>query len=363
MRRVRGCIAVSTLGLLWPMLAQAEGPGPLAECARIDAQAERLACYDRLSGRLADRDPTGAEAPAASHVIPSTPGDAASAPTTTTTTTTPTAAAKAPDRYLIDFWELNEGDKAGLLRLAQYRANYLLPLHYTNSINRSPQSPTQAAVALPDYRNLEAKLQISLRTKLAQDLFVKGANVWAAYTQQSFWQVYNSADSKPFRNSDYQPELMYMLPIKEGLVPLPGDWQWRYAQFGVVHQSNGQSDPLSRSWNRVYLGAGFEREKMDLTLRVAKRLHEDLADDDNPDISDYVGRGDIRFTWRPGVSTASLLYRSTLKSLQRGSLQFEWTYPLLRRQTDGLRWYVQVFSGYGETLTDYNFRQTSMGVA
>lgn len=35
--------------------------------------------------------------------------------------------------------------------------------------------------------------------------------------------------------------------------------------------------------------------------------------------------------------------------------------PIRLDQPDGLRWYVQAFSGHGETLTDYNFRQTSVG--
>ena len=57
-----------------------------------------------------------------------------------------------------------------------------------------------------------------------------------------------------------------------------------------------------------------------------------------------------------------LLYRSSLKDVKYGALQVEWTYPVYPDQPNGLRWFVQAFRGYGETLTDYNFRQTSIGV-
>ncbi len=69
----------------------------------------------------------------------------------------------------------------------------------------------------------------------------------------------------------------------------------------------------------------------------------------------------MQLSWAPGAATASLLYRTTLKGLRYGAFQFEGTYPVFGDQPNGVRWYVQAFRGYGETLTDYNFRQTSFG--
>ena len=237
----------------------------------------------------------------------------------------------------------------------------MLPIHVTNHINRAPQSPTQAAVLLPDYRREEAKFQLSLRSKLVQDVPLIGGDFWVAFTQQAFWQIYNGADSKPFRNTDYQPEAIYMLPIGPSLRSLPLGWQWRYVQLGLAHQSNGQSDPLSRSWNRVYLGTGFERGDYALTVKYNQRLNEPLSSDNNPDLVKYRGRAEFQLNWAHGLQTASLLYRSTLQNGRYGAVQAEWTYPIFKDRPNGLRWFLQAFSGYGETLTDYNFRQTSVG--
>ncbi len=252
-------------------------------------------------------------------------------------------------------------DQRGIFNFVGYHPNYVLPAHVTNRINRAPQSPTEPAVVEPDYQRVEAKFQLSLRTKLAQDVLLPGADLWVAFTQQAFWQIWNGKDSKPFRNSDYEPEMLYVVPTSPGLRPLPFGWQWRYTLLGLAHQSNGQSDPLSRSWNRVYLGAGIERGDWSLTTRLNQRLNEPLATDNNPDLVDYRGRGEFQLTWTGGVQTASLLWRTRLQRDGHGALQFEWTYPVSRDQPNGLRWYVQAFSGYAETLTDYNFRQTSFG--
>jgi phospholipase A1 len=152
------------------------------------------------------------------------------------------------------------------------------------------------------------------------------------------------------------------VPTPKNWAALPFGWQWRYTQLGLAHQSNGQSDPLSRSWNRVYLGAGFERGDWSLTAHWNQRLNEPIATDNNPDLQYYIGRGEFQLNWAHDRQTASLLLRSNLNTTKRGSLQFEWTYPVFRDQPNGLRWYAQVFSGYGETLTDYNFFQSSVGL-
>jgi phospholipase A1 len=353
-RRARS-IALYTGAVLCgtPLGAAAQDSPTLERCAEIGAPADRLACYDKLAGRApaplpAASSPEGAK-PTTSLLQPKDAPVAA------------TAEAPAETSLLSKYWELDAADKRGLFNFTGYRPNYVLPLHVTSRINRSPQSPTQAAVSQPNYRNVEAKFQLSLRTKVAQDFGLPGADLWLGFTQQAMWQIWNGVDSKPFRNSDYEPEAIYVVPTAPGLRTLPFGWQWRFTQLALAHQSNGQSDPLSRSWNRVYLGAGFERGDWSLTTRIAHRLREDLESDNNPDLVSYRGRADFQLQWSAGLHTASLLYRTTLKDGKYGALQFEWTYPVFKDHPNGLRWFVQAFGGYGETLTDYNFRQNSIG--
>lgn len=325
----------------------------LDQCAVIGAPTDRLNCYDRLAGR--------APAPTVPPAAQPAPGEVA-APSLLAATGAPLPPESAPSTSLASkFWELEPSDKRGVFNFVGYQKNYVLPLHVTSRINRAPQSPTQAAVAQPDNRREEAKFQLSVRTKVLQDFGLPGADLWAAFTMQAMWQVYNHADSRPFRNTDYQPELIYVVPTTAGLRTLPFGWQWRYTQLGVAHQSNGQSDPLSRSWNRVYLTAGLERGNWSFTTRLNHRLKERLENDNNPDLTDFRGKAEFTLGWASGLHTASLMHRSTLRSQGRGSTQLEWTYPVYRDQPNGLRWYVQLFSGYGETLSDYNFRQTSVG--
>lgn len=343
-----------------PALAQTGAAPSLEQCALIGAATDRLNCYDALAGRAPA--PTG---PASQQPLA---GDAAVAapPSLITQTGGPLPPAPAPastssSSQLSRFWELDPVDKRGVFNFVGYQPNYVLPLHITSRINRAPQSPTQAAVLAPDDRREEAKFQLSVRTKLLQGVGFEGADLWGAFTMQTLWQVYNHADSRPFRNTNYQPELIYVVPTAQPYRALPFSWRWRFTELGLAHQSNGQSDPLSRSWNRVYLGAGFERGNWTFTTRLNKRLRERVEDDNNPDLIDFRGKAEFNLGWASGLHTASLHHRSTLRGGNRGGSSLEWTYPVSRDQPNGLRWYVQLFSGYGETLSDYNFRQTSLG--
>ncbi len=362
-RARRGALAVGALAAAMNMNAWAETPAQpigLPACAAIENDADRLACYDRLAGRQPP-------APAAAQPQPDTVSRPAPLPQPVPTAESPVGSPAgeglrppAGTSLWSRFWELDPQDKRGTFNFRTYRPNFLLPVHYTSSINRAPTSPTRPApTERLRYKPLEAKLQLSLRTKIAQSVLLPHADVWFGYTQQSLWQVWNPSESAPFRNTDYEPEVIYVVPVPEGLARLPGGWRWSMAQAGVAHQSNGQSEPLSRSWNRVYLAAGFERGELTVLARVHKRLRD--GDDDNPDLTTHLGRGDVALAWAPGRATASLRWRTNFKDLKRGSWQLDWTYPVDEAKPDGLRWYVQLFSGYGETLIDYNRRQTSIG--
>jgi phospholipase A1 len=314
-------------------------------CAGEPDNRLRLACYDALSGR---------------------PVEASALPPSSAPVASDDAAGKHQTGRQASLmqaaWELGDEDKRRDFIIRTYHPNFLLPVHYTSNINRTPASPTRAGGALnPNYRALEAKLQISLRAKVVEDLLLPGADLWVAYTQRSLWQLWDRQDSAPFRSTDYQPEMIYVVPVPDKLGALPFGWQLRMLQLGAAHQSNGQSDPLSRSWNRVYLGAGLEHGDFSLMLRANQRL-DVRNSDDNPDLVDYIGRGEVAMAWSRGISTYAVTWHTSLHSLSRGSLQVDWTYPVFARQPSGLRWYAQLFTGYGETLLDYNHRQTSIGV-
>ncbi|MCU0951644.1 MAG: phospholipase A [Burkholderiaceae bacterium] len=321
--------------------AQAGAPAvvsPVADaglrCAAEGDDRARLACYDRVFR----------PAPAA-------------LPPPLSTLREP--ARVQPASMLSRFWELDDNDKRSAYVVKTYLPNYLLPLAYTTDINRSPRTPTQSADdAFAGFGRFEAKLQLSLRAKVARDLLIDGADVWFAYTQRSWAQPWNAEDSAPFRTTDHQPEVIYVVPVRRERSAL--GWRWRMWQLGYTHESNGSTDPLSRSWDRVFIAAGLERGDWSIDLRLNKRLY--TSGGDNADISDWAGRTRVSAVWSPGLSTTALVWRNTLKHWDRGSLQLDWSYPVDRAQPAGLRYMVQLFHGYGEALLDYNHRQTRGGL-
>lgn len=365
---------VSIIGTTALAAEPVPGDVTMESCAAINIALQRLACYDSIAGRappagVSANAPSGLQATPSGGVaaVPPTSAAAAGAAINAAPAGQPAGsglviAEPQEQSTMSSFWELDDKDKRGTFKFLSYRPNYVLPVHYTNRINRTPTSPTpDRSGTLPDYRPIEMKMQISLRTKIAQGLLLPNADLWFAYTQQSLWQLWNKQESSPFRSTDYEPEAIYVLSVPKTLRGLPFGWQFRMLQAGIAHQSNGQTRPLSRSWNRVYAGAGFENGDVSVTVRALKRLSEDATQDDNPDITYYRGRGDVALNWTPGNATASLLWRTNFRSTNRGSLQFDWTYPVDSSKPKGLRWYAQVFTGYGETLLDYNFKQTSVG--
>jgi phospholipase A1 len=259
-----------------------------------------------------------------------------------------------PRTILTRLWDLDHHE--GKARFSGYRPMYFLAARVTDDVNEAPYEEDagegEPAIHL---QNVEAKFQISLKWKFAQGIFRDHADFWVGYTQQSHWQIYNPEASRPFRETNYEPEAMLVFPTSFRFLGMDG----RFARVGFVHQSNGRSEPLSRSWNRIYGQVGLERGRFALTVRPWWRIDGGGEDDDNPDIEDYLGRIEFVGVHDFGKHVVNWTARSNLRlDPARGSLQVEWILPL----HENLRGYVQAFTGYGESLIDYDHRQTTIGV-
>ncbi len=251
-------------------------------------------------------------------------------------------------------WELDEASKRGTFNLLPHKLNYLLGANYTTRANTRPSSPApdHTVPASLSLQQIEAKYQLSLKTKLAQNVFGDNGDIWLAYTQQSYWQLYNSRQSSPFRTTDYEPEAFLTLRTNLSLL----GWDWRLLNLGAVHQSNGSGLPFSRSWNRLYAQFGFENGNWSVLARPWWRIHENPSSDDNPDIRSYMGSGDLRVSYARAGHLVSALGRYSTTG-KRGGAQIDWAFPISK----GLKGYVQATAGYGASLIDYNHAQTTFG--
>lgn len=261
---------------------------------------------------------------------------------------------------LSELFDLDENNESGLLTIREHNSMYALPAWYNTSPNLYPNSPSRGKTEneiQSQQKNVEGKFQFSFKTKLMQDLFKTKADLWFGYTQQSNWQMYNFGDdSAPFRNNDYQPELLLTQPVK---ADLPFGGKLRMLGAGFVHHSNGQNRPASRSWNRIYAMAGMEWGKLTVMPRLWARVDPSKkSQDDNPDITDYMGYGDIKLAYQFDDKRflASTLRYNPFKS--KGAVEMSYIFPI-KGKLNGV---VKGFHGYGENILDYNHKQTGVGV-
>ncbi|PLW83174.1 phospholipase [Kineobactrum sediminis] len=322
---------ILTLALLWCTLLVA-APGATAnsllECTGITDDGARLACFDAVAENVVRAEEKAG--PAIDSAITIAP---------------------EIDELLFGKRLAEEAAITGnAWVITPHERNYLLPLTYATGINQDAwdlKQPNSSSA-----RRVETKFQISLKTLLKEDILGAGSNLWVAYTQENWWQVYKS--SSPFRETNYQPELT---------LAFDNDWRFRGFTNTVVslslnHQSNGQGGDLSRSWNRIVAAAVLERERMSLIVRSWYRIPESSNDDDNPDIDDYYGYGDIKGIWKWREHEFAVKLRNNLQRDNRGAVELEWSFPINRR----FKGYVQYFNGYGESLIDYNQHGNRLGV-
>ena len=311
---------------------------PGESCLAIADPTERLACFDREIGVAARGPADQAQSPQPLPVTQAAPVEAPSAASTPS---------------LLDAaWGFAPDSRKAYVRL--YQPNYLLFARYTDDVNTAPYEPLFDAFAEDgDFEDVEAKFQLSFKGRLltTED---RRWGLWFAYTQQSQWQLYSEDISRPFRETNYMPELFGS--FRPGIEL--GGFRWNVLNFGYTHQSNGRADPISRSWDRLFVEAGIERDGFAIVARAWTRIEPSNYEDDNPDITDYLGHGQVTALYRWRDNTFSLMGRGNLGT-GKGAAQFSWTSrPLL----GPLRAHFQLFSGYGESLIDYDWNQTTVGL-
>lgn len=337
-------------------------PADVTACAAIENDKDRLACYDSAAHRQAPSPASAdAAASAAKQQLDALDNTHPAERRSDLYAAEPDAdaIANAGKGSLLDSrWELAKSSKLGTWNFRAYKPVYLLPAFWSSDPNTTPHSPNpdNTVTAPQDLQSIETKFQLSFKTKAFENLFGDNGDVWMGYTQSSHWQVYNAADSRPFRETNYEPEVLLVFRNNYSLF----GWKGRMAAIGVNHQSNGRADPLSRSWNRVMVNIGLDRDNWSVMFRPWYRIPESRHDDDNPDIADYMGRGDMTIVHTAGRNEFSLMARHSLRGGDRshGALQFDWGFPI----TNQLRGHVQLFDGYGESLIDYNHKATYVGL-
>ena len=330
------------------------------QCSALSADnTARLLCFDQWAAQQSVLNPVASSPPTA-------------APVVITMAAPETHNCKNP-RFseLSRFWELEAGSDCGTFGIRGYHPISLSWVG-SNGVNEQPTSPSAQnnATTATAFKTTEMRIGLSVRTKVAQGLLtqnqpLKRDSLWFGYSQQSNWQIFSGDLSRPFRTTDHEPELIYIYPTD---VALPLGWRLRYSGISASHQSNGQPLPLSRSWNRTVLMAGMENgSKFSVTGKLWYRTPENAGNDDNPDIADLIGRAELTGYWNVNPDNAlSMTLRHSLRADTNGSVRLEWLRKLgdsgFVGSNSGLRLHTQLFSGYGDSLIDYNRSRTVFSV-
>jgi phospholipase A1 len=252
-----------------------------------------------------------------------------------------------------------DADKKNVLQpftLMSHKPNYFLVGAYNKDGYSAEHFQDHFENPSIEFDDTEVQFQLSIKAPLAVDVF-DTFDIYGAYTNRSFWQLYSSELSAPFRETNHEPEAWIQFT--------PGWEIFGFTNsanaFGFVHQSNGRGGELSRSWNRVYANFVFQRGNFALGFKPWIRVSEDIEDDDNPDITDYMGHYELRagYKWKDHVF--SIMSRNNLESgFDRGAVELGWSFPLWKYPY--LKGYIQYFGGYGESLIDYDNRVNRIGI-
>lgn len=230
-----------------------------------------------------------------------------------------------------------------LYSLKAYKANYFLPVSYRYDGKYADTNGHKA-------QDMETEFQLSIKFDFAANLIGLNEIYTVAYTQKAFWQLYS--ESAYFRETNYNPELSVIIPTAE----IDDAKFIKAVKLSLAHESNGRGGVDERSWNYLSSSFYFQYASMFSELKLWYRLPDNI--DYNPDLIDYMGHGHLKFMLPYEKHLLELLVRHNLSDA--GAMEANYSYPVFGRED--LFLYMKLFSGYGESLIDYDNYVNKVGI-
>ncbi len=237
----------------------------------------------------------------------------------------------------------------GYFGVKPYKVNYILPY-------AAREGDYKSYVLSDEYKSVEAELQVSLMLNVGKNLFDLDESYYLSYTHQAFWQLY--AESSPFRETTYNPELFVIFPIKDD----DSIFHMKSLKIAYAHRSNGQGSTKdttipagcynpgnrSRSINYFYTTLRLQHEAFFTDIMAWVPIFSSM--DDNPDIMDYTGYSSVKFSYFLDKHMITIMGRMNITN-GRGTVEGTYSYPI---RNSGAYLYMKIFSGYAESLIDYD---------
>jgi phospholipase A1 len=235
--------------------------------------------------------------------------------------------------------------------IAFYEPTYVLP--YYNTTKVSPwygQHPGNT----PDHQRIdqeELKAKLSVIFPIWTNMFKAPVDFVLTYTQLNYWQVYSN--SPYFRETNYEPQ---------ALITYTGIKNWLLTA-GLDHESNGRGgvgySGMERSWNRLFLNTAFSGEHWLISIMPWIPIYKTSQNLHNPNITKYIGYSRVVAAYNYSGQEISLMLRNTVESgFKRGAVELSYTFPLYGK----LKGMVTVFSGYGQSLIEYDHYTNAYGI-
>jgi len=230
-----------------------------------------------------------------------------------------------------------------LYSLKAYKPNYFLPISYRHDGGYADTNTHEA-------QKTETEFQVSIKFDFAANLLGLNEIYTVAYTQKAFWQLYSK--SAYFRETNYNPEFSIKIPTAE----LSDAKFVKAVKLAFEHESNGRGGVDERSWNFLSSSFYFQYKPIFSELKLWYRLPDNF--DYNPNLIDYMGYGHLKFMLPYEKHLVELLFRHNFSDA--GAIEANYSYPIFARED--LFLYMKAFSGYGESLIDYDNYINKVGI-